>query len=113
MIDSVLKGTNTDSMIVIQSNPFPDNEDKEKFEKIDESGDSLFTVVTQVSDGYRGGADLIKKVGKYIILIKFENKMNISTLSMGVTKSNLIFFKKIKEKGLDAVILKPLDNENN
>ena len=113
MIDSVLKGTNIDSMIVIQSNPFPDNEHKGKFEKMNESGDSLFSVALQVSDGYRGRADLINKEGKYIILIKFENKMNISTLSMEVTKSNLKFLKKIKDKGLDAVILKPPNNKNN
>ncbi len=104
-IDSVLKGSNIDS-IIIQSKPFPDNEQKRRFQKINNNGDSLFTSVIQVSDNYRGGSDSIHKTGNYIILIKFENNKNILTLRIDINKSNLHFLRKVKGKGLESVIFK-------
>jgi len=109
-IDSIIKGANKNSKIMIQSKPFSDNEYKEKFETINAIGDSLFTAVLGKFYGYRGGTDIINKIGNFIILIEVENNKNISTLSMKITEDNLNLLQKVKEKGIESILLKLPDN---
>ena len=105
-IDSVLKGASKDSVIIIQSNPFSDGDSRIKFDKVNEDGDSIFIQSWGIGPGYRGGADLIHKIGKHIVLIKFDNEKNISTLSLEFDKNHLAFLRRVDEEGMDALIIK-------
>ncbi|MDO9578337.1 MAG: hypothetical protein Q7J16_10670 [Candidatus Cloacimonadales bacterium] len=99
-------------MITIQSKPYSDNELKEKPEKVNENGDSLFTAVIEISNGDRGGSNIIRSLGNYIILIKLENKRNVAVMSLKLTESNLELLQKIEQYGMESVILKPPENNN-
>jgi len=95
-VDSVLKGSFTDSVIVVQSKPFGGDFRKSKFLEVDEKGDSLF--VTWLTQGFGGGgADRIHKPGRYIILLQGQDTIYTSTLCRQYSKFTVDL--EIEEKG--------------
>ncbi len=104
-IDSILKGSYSDSLIMIQSQPYSGHEEKSKFANIDSSGDSIFISEVMYNPGYRGGSDLISTPGIYIILLNKVEDRYISILANNFVKNNLMFFRKVQNEG--AEFLKP------
>jgi hypothetical protein len=103
-VDSVLKGESQNPVLTIQSNPFSGGDIRIEFDKVNEDGDSIFIQSWGIGPGYRAGADLIHNTGIHIILIRFDDDKNISTLSLSYSKKLLDFLKRVDEKGMDAVI---------
>lgn len=98
-IDSILKGSYSDSVIMIQSQPYSENEEKSKFANIDSIGDSIFISEISYNNGYRGGSDLISTPGTYIILLNRIEGRYISILANNFVKNTLMFFRKVQKEG--------------
>ena len=104
-IDSILKGSYSDSLILIQSQPYSGHEEKSKFAKIDSLGDSIFISEILYNQDYRGGSDLISTPGMYIILLNKVGGSYISILTNNFEKNTLMFYRKIQTEGTE--FLKP------
>lgn len=98
-VDSVLKGSYGDSLIIIESKNYPDYPRRRKFTEINEKEDSLF--VTECTHGFgyeyeRVGK--ITKLGKGIILLKNEDDSYISMLYCNFSEDILDFFREAENK---------------
>ena len=100
-IDSILKGSYSDSLIMIQSQPYSEHEEKSKFAKIDSLGDSIFISEISYNYGYRGGSDLISTPGMYIIILNKVGCSYISILANNFEKNTLMFFREIQKEGAE------------
>lgn len=95
-VDSVLKGSYSDTLITIESKNYPDHPHRKRFAEINEKGDSLF--VAECSPRECEIVGMITKLGKGIILLKKEDDRYISILYCGFNELILDFFKRLKNK---------------
>ena len=103
-IDSVIKGHYEDSIIIIQSNSYSDNIEKIKFKNVNSNGDSTFEAEISLSYGSKGGVDLIKQEGKYIILVKTNNGIFASILCYSFSNEMLQFFNRVSKEGIKFLL---------
>lgn len=95
-VDSVIKGCYADSTILIQ-NKYPKGYSWRSISFNDSSG--LVEMSTAgISDV---SVSDIPDAGKFIILIKKEDRMHISTLCDAYSKANIDFYREVEEKGED------------
>ncbi len=97
-IEGILKGDFSDSVIVIQTNPYNAQEERHRFDKIDEKGDSLYLGEIM----YPWGRDswIMSKSRKYIILIQKQDTAYTYMLSRPYTEDRFDFFRRLEDKEL-------------
>ncbi len=91
-VDSVIKGSFSDTTLIIQ------NESFKTYYWREEKGDSLSSMKIRPGIGDESVSN-IPGLGKFIIILKKKDGIYTSTLCMAYDKSILDFYKKIQEKG--------------
>jgi len=99
-VDSVLKGSLSDTMIIIQNESGKSYALRTTFFKLDEKGDSMF-MVEQPSETNDIGWNSIPGLGKFILVLKKKDGLDTSILCHSPDEYSLNLYRQVKEKGED------------
>ncbi|MBU0711703.1 hypothetical protein KKA87_07250 [bacterium] len=101
-VDSIIKGSTQNKSINFMSQPYNSIPHKNKFDHIDESGDSIFQAQSEIGyDLYSSG---IENGEEYIIIFKVINNI-YNPLLIELYDDNIIdFYDEVKKRGVEYLI---------